>query len=276
MSISPADIQLVAALLQARAGLSLAADASYLLETRLGPVARKSGFNSVPDLIGNLRVRRDEALAWAVVEALADNETWFFRDAAVFSHLREAALPALARARPSGALRLWSAGCSTGQEAYALAMLAEELGPSFPDVAFEIVATDLSHRCLEKAQAGVYTQFEVQRGLPIRTLLQHFRKEEDNWRLAPRLRQAVRFRRVNLLEDTAALGAFDVVLCRNVLTSLTSQAAELVSERLVRQLSPDGVLVLGQTEPLPASVALAPAAACGGVFARPGARRAAA
>lgn len=274
MSAAPADIQLVAALLKARAGLTLSADAGYVLETRLGPVARKAEFPSVADLIGNLRVRRDEALASAVVEALADTETWFFREPAVLDHLRETVLPRLALARPGGTVRIWSAGCATGQEAFSLAMIADELGARHPDVAFEIIATDLSARCLEKAQAGLFTQFEVQRGLPIRTLLAHFGKEEDNWRIAPRLRQTVAFKRLNLMADLTDLGRFDVILCRHVLSGMALDAGADVQGRLLRQLAPDGVLVLGEDEPLTGDAALK--AERPGVFSRPGGRRAAA
>jgi chemotaxis protein methyltransferase CheR len=238
----------LAGLLKARSGLMLPLDKAYLVETRLGPVARKEGFGSTVELIEVLRLRPTEALAAAVTDAMSNTETWFFRDRTPFDQFRDEVLPALARARPGGTVRVWCAGVSTGQEAYSLAMLADEASGEFADVGLQIVATDLSRRCLEKAHAGLYTQFEVQRGLPIRLMVKHFGREEENWRISARLRGAVRFRVANLLDDASALGRFDAVFCRNVLSGFDEPTRSAVLERIAAQLADDGVLVLGAAE----------------------------
>ena len=237
----------VAEVVKPRSGLVLGPDKGYLVQSRLGPVARRDGFASVSDLLHSLRNRRDEKLAWAVTEALGNTETSFFRDRAPFAQLRDEVLPGLAAARAGGAVRVWSAGCSTGQEPYSLALMMAEAAESLPGVTLDILATDISARSLEVAQAGLYTQFEVQRGLPIRLLIKHFAKVEDNWRLNARLRRAVEFKQANLL-DESTLGRFDVIFCRNVLSGFDAPTRGLVLDRLSRQLAPDGVLVLGATE----------------------------
>lgn len=246
--LSPEHMEAVARTVHARSGLVLGPDKGYLVETRLGPVARREGCGSVAELAETLRVRRDEKLAWAVTEALCAPETWFFRDRTPFDQFRDELLPALTGARRTEPLRVWSAGCSTGQEPYSLVMAAEEAGDRFPDLRLEVVATDLSPRLLEKAQSGLYTQFEIQRGLPVRRLVRWFSKEEDNWRLSPRIRQGVRFRTQNLLDDCRALGRFDVVFCRNVLSGMDPATRAQVLERIAGQLADDGTLMLGADE----------------------------
>src|SRR5262249_16957555 len=150
-------------------------------------------------------------------------------------------------------LRIWSAACGAGQEIYSLAMLADAMAESGLQV--ELAASDLAERMLEKAQSGLYTQFEVQRGLPIRRLAAHFEKEGDLWRIAPRIRQMVRWRRINLIAGLNGLGPFDVILCRNVLSGMVEPAREKVLAELASAMAPDGVLVTGlreQIEPGPA------------------------
>jgi chemotaxis protein methyltransferase CheR len=244
--VTPADLQTIAAVVQARSGQVIGADKAYLIESRLGPLTRKEGFASVADLAQALRLRRDEALSAAVADAMLNAETWFFRERPCFELLRDQLFPALGADR-GGQLRVWSAGCSTGQEPYSLALAGEEAAAGYR---LDIVATDMSRRLLEKAHSGLYTQFEVQRGLPIRTLIRHFVREDEHWRLSPRLRQAVRFRLVNLLEDTRPLGRFDVILCRNVVSGMDPKSRAAVLERLWGQLADDGMLLLGGTETL--------------------------
>ena len=157
-------------------------------------------------------------------------------------------LPALAGAAAERVVQVWCAGCSTGQEAYSLAMLAEE---SSPAVRLETVATDLSERVLEKAHAGLYTQFEVQRGLPIRLLLKYFEKAGEMWSVSPRLRAAVRWRRLNLIEDRRSVRPFDLILCRNVLSYFAPPVRQRVMSHLIAALAPSGFLVLGAGEPGP-------------------------
>ena len=276
MALTPAEIAAMVALAEQRAGLALNGDVGFRLETRLGPVARASGFNTVSDLVANLRVRRDEALARAVTEALADTESWFFRDPAAWRTLRERILPELAGARGGRALRVLSVGCSTGQEPYGLAMTWDGLAPAHPGVLLHLEAADLSTRALEKAQAGLYTQFEVQRGLPIRTLLKHFGKEDDHWRLEPAMRQAVRFRPVNLLALEPTAEPWDLILCRHVLSGMTEAGARRALAALTAGLAPDGVLMLGEGEAAGDLGPLAPMREAPGFYARPRSRRAAA
>lgn len=275
--MTPEDMEFLAGVVKPRSGLVLTREKGYLVESRLGPVARREGCGSVAELVTALRTRREERLATAVTDALTNNETSFFRDRAPFEQFRDEVLPALAAARAGGVVRVWSAGCSTGQEPYSLAMLAEELSGELPELKLDIVATDLSPRCLEIAQAGLYNQFEVQRGLPIRLLLKYFTKQDDNWRLSARLRRAVQFRPANLLVETGALGRFDVILCRNVLSGFDRSTQAAVLERLGRQLSPDGVLLLGASESASGlSDALEPVPDRPGYYFKAAARRAAA
>ncbi len=242
--MTPSDMEVLAQIVGARSGLVLPPDQAYLAETRLAAVAHAEHLPGVDALLQALRAQPGEALLNAVTDALANNETVFLRDRSVFDLLRDAVLPALAGARPGGAVRVWSAACATGQEPYSLAMLAADL----PGMKLDLCASDLSERCLQKAKAGLYTQFEVQRGLPIAQLLRWFEKTEDAWRVRPELRQTVRWRRFNLLHDMAPLRRFDLILCRNVLMYLTPEARRLVLHGLAGRLAPDGVLVLGASE----------------------------
>ncbi|CAN7186395.1 protein-glutamate O-methyltransferase CheR [Phenylobacterium sp. LjRoot219] len=243
-----------------RAGLRIDPHKAYLIESRLGPVARREGFGSVGELVEAVRVRGEERLAIACVEAMAPSETAFFRDRAVFEHLWREVVPKLARRRPDGAVRIWSVGCGAGQEVYSFAMLqADEPAPTGP---VELFASDLSERLLDRARLGVYSSFEVQRGLSARQLVRHFENRDEHFQLAKRLRQDVRWRRVNLLDDLAPLGVFDVVLCRYVLSALTDAARARAADQLSRLVAGDGVLVLGQGEPAPPGFVTDPAFGC--------------
>ena len=275
--MTPDDIQLLVALCKARAGLRVDPAKTYLLESRLGPLARREGYNSIDDLIAGLKVRREDALIWSVVEAMTLNETAFFRDRTPFDQVRDDILPTLSRLRGSDPIRIWSAGCSTGQEAYSLAMIAEEAKGLEPGTRVEIYGSDIAERCLEKAQSGLYTQFEVQRGLPIRLLVQHFEKIEDSWRLSPRIRQRVRWRRINLAADLSAVGRFDVIFCRYVLSALDEGIRRRVLEGLAAALPADGFLVLGRGETAEGvTAAFRPVSGRPGLFARDPAYRVAA
>ncbi|RAK57694.1 CheR family methyltransferase [Phenylobacterium deserti] len=238
--MTPREREFIAKLCAARAGLSVPADKDYLLESRLAPVARREGFGSVAELVQALRGRADEVQVWASVEAMTLPDTAFFRDGEVLEALWSA-LPAMAQ-RGSAPLRIWSAGCASGQEIYSLAMLLEER--PIPGVQVELFASDIAERQLEKAQAGVYSQFEVQRGLSARRLIRHFEKRDEAFLLSRRVRQHVRWRRVNLVEDLTSLGQFDVVLCRHVLSGLTNEGRNRAVDGLVQAVAPGGLLVL--------------------------------
>jgi chemotaxis protein methyltransferase CheR len=256
------DRELVAAICAGRAGLRVDPDKAYLIESRLAPVARREGFGSLAQYIETVRLRGEDRLVWAMVEAMAPPETAFFRDPQVFDALVREVLPELAR-NTQGPVRVWSAACGAGQEVYSLAMLLAEQPALAARV--ELFASDLSERSLKKAQAGLYSQFEVQRGLPARRLVRHFEREGDFFALSPRIRQMVRWRRVNLLDDLARAGRFELILCRNVLSGLTGEARERVLENLTGVLAPGGRLVLGLADQVEAW--LDPVAAEAGVFA---------
>ncbi len=245
--MTPEHLALLTEVARVHAGLALGNPSIFHLETRLGSLARREAASSVEALIDRLKAPGSEALARAVAEALAQPDTCFFRDREVFHALKTRILPALAQGKPGGELRIWSAGCSTGQEAYSLALMGAA-APELAEVKLDILATDISERALEKAAAGLYTQFEVQRGLPIRLLIDHFERVDDNWRAAPRLRQSVRWGRVNLAADLSRAGPFDLILCRNVLSSFEPAARERTLQALIAAVGPDGVLMLGAKE----------------------------
>jgi chemotaxis protein methyltransferase CheR len=250
--VSPTEIAQVVSLCRAMAGLKVAPDKTYLMESRLAPVARREGYDTISDLLAAVRARRDDPLVWAVVEAMAAGESAFFRDRAPFAQFRDEIVPQLTRARGGAPIRVWSAACGAGQEIYSLAMLAAELSEAEPDARLELAASDLSRLALERAQSGLYNQFEVQRGLPIRRLAQHFEKEGDEWRLAADVRKRVKWRRINLIAGLRQIGRFDVVLCRYVLGGMTDDAQRKVIDDLACIVPEDGYLVLGMKEPLAA------------------------
>ena len=245
--MTPAEISVIADLARRRSGVIVDVDKIYVIESRLTPVARRQGFTTLSELIQDLQTRRDETLIWAVVEALSSTETQFFRDRVPFQLIAEEVLPALAR-KGRQTVRMWSAGCATGQEPYSLAMLAEEERGKHGPMTVEIEGCDLSERCLEKAEAGLYTQFEVQRGLPSRLLIKHFDKVDDHWVLSARIRQAVKLERRNLLTDAHGRGPFDLVLCRNVVSAFDASTARSVLEQIASTLAPDGYLMMGAYE----------------------------
>ena len=271
------DLEFVAGLARARAGLALKGERAFLIETRLAPLARREGAASVAALIDRLRAQPDGMLADAAAEALSATESSFFRDRAMFDRLRDDILPALGARRPGGRARAWCAGVASGQEAYSLAMLMEEERGRFGRLELDILATDIVERALEKAQSGLYTHFEVQRGLPIRMLLRHFDKLDDAWRASARLRQAVTWRKMNLIGPDPGFGQFDLILCRNVLNCLDASARPRVLDRLASSLSDEGFLILGAEEAAGLPEAFEPTRGGGGVYRRnPGYRRVAA
>lgn len=267
--MKPEDFAFFCKLILERTGLVLGADKTYLIESRLTPVARKHNIPGLDALAVSLRQGKDAILLRDFTDALMTNESFFFRDSKPFEQFRDVVLPKLMAARAgSKRIRIWSAACSTGQEPYSLAMILKEQGAKLAGWTIDIVGTDISHEVLSRAQSGVYTQFEVQRGLPIRMLTKHFVKEGDNWRLSPRIRAMVNFRRYNLLDDLSPLGRFDIVFCRNVLIYFDPPTKARVLDAVARQLAPDGYLVLGAAETvLGVSDALKPSPAEPGIYA---------
>ncbi len=247
--MNPLDYEFLRKLLKERSGLVLSGEKQYLVESRLLPVARKAALPTLAELVQKLKGPNAESLVAEVVEAMTTNETFFFRDKIPFEHFRDGIMPALLAARAAQRrLRIWCAAASTGQEPYSLAMSLKEMGRSLAGWHIEIVATDLASEVLEKAKAGIYSQFEVQRGLPIQLLIKYFRQIGDTWQVTPEIRAMVQFRPLNLLADFAHVGRFDVVFCRNVLIYFDQQTKIGVLERLARVVEPDGFLALGAAE----------------------------
>ncbi|HEX8166063.1 MAG TPA: protein-glutamate O-methyltransferase CheR [Beijerinckiaceae bacterium] len=237
------------AFLKGRSGLALSPEKRYLVESRLAPVCERNGLAALSDLVRRLKSAADPALERAVVEAMATNETFFFRDRAPFDLFRDVLLPrCLATQGATRRIRIWCAAASTGQEPYSIAMLLKEAGPRVAGWSFEIVATDIAGGVLEKAKAGLYSQFEVQRGLPIGILLKHFTQVGESWQLSPAIRAMVDFRPANLLQDFSRLGTFDVIFCRNVLIYFDQPTKADVLRRLAGVLNPGGGVLLGAAE----------------------------
>jgi chemotaxis protein methyltransferase CheR len=247
--VTPLDYDYLRKLLKERSGLVLSADKQYLVESRLLPLARKISVSNLADLVAKLKVPGAERLIVDVVEAMTTNESFFFRDKIPFEHFREFMLPNLLKARATQRrLRIWCAAASTGQEPYSLAMILKEMALQLAGWRVEIVATDLSNEVLEKARAGLYSQFEVQRGLPIQMLMKYFSQAGETWQISPEIKAMVQYRPLNLLADFSALGHFDIVFCRNVLIYFDQPTKVDVLERIARLTEADGYLVLGAAE----------------------------
>jgi chemotaxis protein methyltransferase CheR len=246
--VSPLDFEYLRKLLKDSSGLDLSADKQYLVESRLVPLARKAGLTGIAELVQKVKGGSD-ALTADVVEAMTTNETFFFRDKVPFDHLRESVIPELMQARAGRrSLRIWCAASSTGQEPYSIAMVLKEFSAQLSGWRVEIVATDISLGVLEKARAGIFSQFEVQRGLPIQLLVKHFRQVGELWQINADLRGMVQHRHLNLMQDFSHLGSFDVIFCRNVLIYFDQDTKIGMFNRLARALEPDGVLALGAAE----------------------------
>ena len=243
------DHRFLSAFLRARSGLALNSDGLYLVESRLPAVCRRFGLSDPGELIAILRSGAVPAIEAAVVEAMVTQETFFFRDKAIFAQIQDIALPRLLEARAaSRRVRIWSAAASTGQEAYSIAMILAGMAPSLAGWTVDILATDLSDVALERGRLGLYTHFEVQRGLPIQLLLTHFTQAGDLWQISAALRRMVSFARVNLMDDFSGLGIFDLILCRNVLIYFDDETKRDVLERVAARLAHDGRLILGGVE----------------------------
>jgi len=247
--MTPQDYDYLRAMLKERSGLVLSAEKQYLVESRLAPVARKAGMKGIVELVQKIRAPRAEALIVEVVEAMMTNESFFFRDKIPFEHFRGLLVPELMAARAhSKRIRIWCAAASAGQEPYSLAMLVKEMGCQLGDMRIEIIATDLSNEILEKAKAGIYSQFEVQRGLPIQLLVKYFTKVGEMWQISSDIRAMVQFRPLNLLRNFSSLGSFDIVFCRNVLIYFDQATKIDVLNRVADLMAPDGHLCLGAAE----------------------------
>ena len=246
--MNPTEYEYLRKFLKDNSGLDLSADKQYLIESRMLPLARKAGLSSIAELVQKLQGGSRQMIT-DVVEAMTTNDTFFFRDKVPFDHFRDHIMPEIIKARAGKrSVRIWCAAGSTGQEPYSLAMCLKEMGAALTGWRVEIIATDLSQEVLEKAKAGVYSQFEVQRGLPIQMLVKYFKQTGETWQINPELRAMIKHRQLNLLHDFAQLGTFDVIFCRNVLIYFDQDTKINIFNRLARQIEPDGFLVLGAAE----------------------------
>jgi len=247
-----AEFQFLSGLLKKRSGLALTEEKQYLVESRLLPVARKHGCDSVISLVSLIKSKPKEEILNEVTEAMTTNESLFFRDTKPFDYLRQATLPEYKAIPGKNSLRIWSAACSTGQEPYSIAMCLLEEAAKMAGWRYEIIATDLAVKVLDRAKEGVYSQFEIQRGLPIQMLIKYFTQQPGttSWQAKENLRTMVNYRMQNLLEDLSPLGKFDIIFCRNVLIYFDEDTRAMVAGHLARLLPRGGHLFLGSTEML--------------------------
>lgn len=247
--MTPSDFQFIQNFIKEASGIVLSEGKEYLLDSRLMPVARAQGLDSISALVTVLKNPENLEIRNTAIEAMTTNESFFFRDKTPFVHFEEAMVPAFLESRAAQKrLRIWCAAASSGQEPYSLAMSIKEMPEKLATWNIEIIGTDLSKQILEKAKAGLYSQFEVQRGLPIQLLVKYFKQVGEMWQIDAALRGMVKYRPFNLLENFASLGQFDIVYCRNVLIYFDEATKRDVLERIAERLAPDGYLVLGAAE----------------------------
>ncbi len=249
MEVSDVSSRILAGLLETRTGQQLTMSRRWRIETALGGLMRDRGITSMDQLITALVAGREPWLAGEVVDALLNNETFFFRDRAAFDLVLKGALPRLQRSREAEKkISIWCAGCSTGQEAYSLAMSFLDERVRWQGWKIDILATDVSRTAIERAREGVYSQLEVQRGLSVLQMMRWFTDEEgQQWRISKQLRDMVRFD-VHNLTEAPPKGRFDVILCRNVLLYFSEATRTAVFQRLAEASAPDGYLMLGAGE----------------------------
>jgi chemotaxis protein methyltransferase CheR len=249
VQVSDSSSRILAGLLEARTGQQLTMSRRWRIETALAALMRERGIPTLDELITILVMGREPSLVSQVVEALLNNETYFFRDRTPFDLLAKGALPKLAQRRQqSKRLSIWSAGCSTGQETYSLAMLFAEDPVKWAGWTIDILGSDVSESAVRRAREGIYSQFEVQRGLGINQTIRWFEETDNGWRVVEPLRRNVRFQVQNLLEAAPHPGTFDIVLCRNVLLYLNSERRGQVFDRIANAMASDGWLMMGAGE----------------------------
>lgn len=242
------DFDLYRDLLREKSGLTLTQDKCYLLDSRLTPVARKWNFANLEGMTMALRAMPSPDLLKDIVEAMTTNETSFYRDSKPFDQFRDIILPHLQKARPGKRVRIWCAAASTGQEPYSLAMLIKENAAKLPGWNFEIIATDIDTNVLDLAKRAEYSQFEVQRGLPIQMLMKYFEQKGDRWALKNDIKSMIQFKQFNLLDSMASLGKFDIIFCRNVLIYFDREMKAKVLQNMTALLPDDGFVILGGAE----------------------------
>jgi chemotaxis protein methyltransferase CheR len=262
------DFELYRDLLLRNSGLSLTAEKSYLLDSRLTPVSRKWGYPTLEAMTLALRGIPDTALLNDVIEAMSTSDTSFFRDMTPFTTLRDVLIPHLIKDRGRNKhLRIWSAGCGTGQEAYSIAITLKQIESKLKGWKIEIIGTDISSQSIRKASSADYTQFEVQRGLPVSYLIQYFQERDDVWHLQDSIRNLVTFEQSNLIESIDDLGLFDIIFCRNVLSNFENNTRQSILGRMSEQLDENGFLILGESENMAAlKTDFTPLSGCPGLY----------
>ncbi len=249
MSISPATFTFLNALLKERSGIHLQQDKEYLLENRLLPIIRQHNIASIDALAQQLQSSPNDALCNEIIEAMTTNETLFFRDTKPFDALRDTILPAVTEHSSGNTIRIWSAACSSGQEPYSLAITLLENPQLLNGKTVEIHASDIDNTILEKAKTGIYSQFEVQRGLPITLLLKYFTQEGEKWQIKDDVKSHITFAQHNLISSNySILGTFDIIFCRNVLIYFEEETKRTILNNLQSVLAPNGFLFLGSSE----------------------------
>ena len=249
-SMSPNDYQFLTQFLLERSGLSLGTGKEYLLEGRLDPLSQSLGMQGLSDLVTKLRLGTDKNLAVSVVEAMTTNETLFFRDRTPFDDLTKTIIPGLLSSNlHKKKIRIWSAACSSGQEAYSIFMtLQETFSTQLAGWTIEIVGTDIDTKMIERARLGIYSQFEVQRGLPIKMLMKYFEQHPQGWKMKDQLKTNFQWKFWNLLDSFAPMGMFDIIFCRNVLIYFNTEKKAEILTKMSNALNPGGVFVLGSAE----------------------------
>lgn len=250
--MQPADFSYLSELLKRCSGLALTDDKEYLINSRLLPIARQIGLEDISQLCQHMQEHADDKLLAEVVEAMTTNESSFFRDIKPFEQLRTMLLPELmAQQNRPRKLRIWSAACSSGQEPYSIAMCLEEEMENIRGYHIEIIASDLAGKVVDKARQGIYSQFEVQRGLPIQLLVKYFTQQEETlWKVKDNIRDRVQFYTLNLLSSYEMLDKFDIIFCRNVLIYFDHTTKAAITRKMKGALKPHGILVIGSTESL--------------------------
>jgi len=248
MSLTTTSFDWVRQLVHRESAIVLQPGKEYLVEARLLPIARRAGLTDVSSFVESVRTRPSPDNTRAIVEALTTNETSWFRDGDPFTALTSTVLPSLLAARgPSARLQIWSAACSSGQEAYTIGMLLEDALPNAAS-RVSITATDISREMVERTRAGRFSQLEVNRGLPAPMLVRHFVRAGTEWQVAPQLRRMVTASECNLAAPLPRMGPFDVVYLRNVLIYFDLSTKQAILRRVRDLMRPDGWLFLGAAE----------------------------
>lgn len=249
--MTPIEFNALREMLQKASGLVLTEDKQYLVESRLTPVAKKLKFENVAALVAQWCRVKEASLQNAIIEAMTINESFFFRDKTPFDHFEKTMLPSLLESKKAQKhIRIWSAAASTGQEAYSLSMILQEYAAQLAGWRVEIIGTDLCSEALEKGKAGIYSQFEVQRGMPVKYLVKNFKQVGSMWQLDQKIRSSVQFRQFNLMSPFSILGRFDIIFCRNVLIYFDKETKADILERMEKQTNAECFLVLGASETL--------------------------